>query len=81
MCWLKYHSHNHIKEIQSGIKQSTQLKSGIMNMWIRRQPNYFQESMHLCAQKDMQSWIVLLCLFTLEHTLLDMWSYRMWQQH
>jgi hypothetical protein len=29
-------------------------------------------------KKDMQSWIVLLWLFTLEHALLDMWSYKMW---
>jgi hypothetical protein len=36
----------------------------------------------VCAfcEKDMQSWIILLCLFTSEQVLLDMWSYRMWQE-
>jgi hypothetical protein len=42
MCWMIYHSHTHIKEIQSWIKQGAQLKLGIMNMWIQKQPYYFQ---------------------------------------
>jgi hypothetical protein len=25
--------------------------------------------------------IVLLCLFTSKHALLNMWSYKMWQEH
>ncbi len=36
--------------------------------------SWFMHSM----KKDMQSWIVLLCLFTSKQVLLDMWSYRMW---
>jgi hypothetical protein len=29
-------------------------------------------------RKDMQSWIVLLCIFTSKQVLLGMWNYRMW---
>jgi hypothetical protein len=39
--------------------------------------NYFQRSVHSVREKDMRSWIVLLCIFTLEQILLDMWSYKM----
>jgi len=41
MCWMKYHSHTHIKGIQSWIKQGTQPKHKIMNMWIQRWLDYF----------------------------------------
>ncbi len=51
-----------------------------MNLWIQRWLDYFQEFVHF-VKKDMQSWIVLLCLFTSKQVLLDMWRYRMWQEH
>ncbi len=34
--WMKYCNHTHIKGIQSWIKQNTQSKHGIMNLWIQR---------------------------------------------
>jgi hypothetical protein len=80
MCWMKYHNHIHVKEIQSWIKQGIQPKHRIMDLWIQRQPYYFQQFVHF-VRKDMQSWIVLLCLFTSKKILLNMWSYRMWQEH
>jgi hypothetical protein len=32
-------------------------------------------------EEGMQSWTVLLCLFTLEQVFLSMWNYKMSQQH
>jgi hypothetical protein len=39
--------------------------------------NNFQRSVHSVREKDKQSWIVLLCIFTSKKILLDMWSYNM----
>ncbi len=36
--------------------------------------DYFQGYMHFVRNNDLQSWIILLCLFTLEHVLLNMWN-------
>jgi len=52
MCWMKYHNHIHIKEIQRWKKLGTQSKHGIMNLWIRKQTNYFQEFVHFVRKKD-----------------------------
>ncbi len=70
MCWIKYHNHTHIKRIHSWIKQGTQWKHQIMNLWIRKWLNYFQGSAYYVRKKDMQSWIVLLCPFTAKQVLL-----------
>ncbi len=60
------------------IKQGTQPKQGIMNLWIWRWSNYFQGFVHFVKKKDMPSWIVLLCLITSKQVLLDMQRYKMW---
>ncbi len=39
------------------------------------------EFVHFVKKKDMQSWIVLLCHFTSKQVLLNMRSYKMWQEH
>jgi hypothetical protein len=79
---MKYHNNIHIKEIQSWIKQGTQLKPRIMNLRIQEATKLLSRVYAFCAQKkDMKSWIILLCLITLEQAWLNMWSYKMWQQH
>jgi hypothetical protein len=45
--------YTHIKGTHSWIKQSTQPKHVIMNMWIRRWLDYFQGFMQFMGKNDM----------------------------
>jgi hypothetical protein len=40
-----------------------------MNLWIHKWFKKFKRFAYSVKKKDMQSWIVLLCLFTLEQVL------------
>jgi hypothetical protein len=52
MCWIKYHNHIHIKEIQSWIKQSTHMKHRILNYVDSKVVRLIQASVHF-VRKDM----------------------------
>jgi hypothetical protein len=51
MCWVQYYSHTHIKGIHNWIKQGTQPKHGIMNLWIQKWSYYFSKVYAFCEEE------------------------------